>query len=366
MLSRMTNKNNVEKQFEILRTLVAIAIALSIAFIIILLISDNPINALASFVIGPLTTTRRLGNIVEALIPLLFTGTAVSLIFSANQTNLAVEGAFFIGGVGASFMATQLNLPPGIHLVVALIVAGIIGALACGIPAILYIKFDARPVVSSLMVNYVCLYLGLAVINHVIRDPAAGFLASFKFNKTAVLPKIIKGTNVHFGIFLGIIIVILGYLYLYKYKKGYEIRMVGKNVDFAKYSGINVNSVLMSAQLLGGFIAGMGGAVEVLGMYNRFQYQKLTGHGFDGILVGIIAKNNPKLVPLTALFLAYIRVGADVMSRVSDIPIELVSIIQAIIIMFVVAERFLYKLKHKKIVSLSRNEINEKEEIVNG
>jgi ABC-type uncharacterized transport system permease subunit len=360
----MSSKHTIEKRFEILRTLVAIGIALLVAFIVILLISDNPLDALGSFVIGPLTTFRRMGNIIEMMIPLLFTGTAVCLIFSANQTNMAVEGGFFVGAVAASFIAVQYNMPSGIHMIASILAGGVFGAIACLIPAILFIKFDAKPVVSSLMMNYVCLYMGLAVINHLIYDQSAGFLASFKFDKAATLPKIVDGTNIHLGIVFAIIVIIFGYLYLYKSKKGYEIRVVGKNVAFAKYSGIKVNKVLLSAQIIGGFIAGMGGAVEVLGMYKRFQYQALTNHGFDGILVGIIAKNNPKMVPLTALFLAYIRVGADVMSRTSDIPIELVSIIQAIIIMFVVAERFLYKLKHKKIVAVSRSEINKKEEPV--
>lgn len=360
-MSRKNSVQSIEKRFEVLRTLVAIGIALLVAFAIILAISDQPLEALASFVIGPLTTFRRMGNVVEMMTPLLITGTAVCIIFSANQTNMAVEGGFFIGAAAAAFAAVQFTLPTGVHAIVSIIAGGLLGAVACIIPALLYIKFDAKPVVSSLMTNYICLYMGLAIINHVIYDPQAGFLASFRFKKTAKLPRLIDGTNIHLGVIFAIIIVVFGYLYLYKSKKGYEIRLVGQNADFAKYSGINVVAVLFSAQAIGGFIAGMAGAVEVLGMYNRFQYQQLTNHGFDGILVGIIAKNNPKLLPLSVFFLSYIKVGADVMSRTSDIPIELVSIIQAIIIMFVVAERFLYKLKHKKIVATSKAEISVKE-----
>ncbi|MGB7605953.1 MAG: ABC transporter permease [Lutisporaceae bacterium] len=360
----MASKKDIEKQFDMLRTLLAIVIALVIAFAIILLISDKPLEALTAFVFGPLSTMRRMGNVIEVMTPLLFTGVAVSIIFSANQTNMAVEGGFFIGAVAASFVASQITLPVGIHIIASVFAGGVFGALACAVPAILYIKYNAKPVVSSLMMNYFCLYMGLFVINNIIRDPAAGYLASFKFEKTARMAKLLGGTNIHLGIILGLIIVVLGYLYLYKSKYGYQIRMVGKNVHFANYSGMNVKNILMNAQLLGGFIAGMGGAVEVLGMYNRFQYQGLTNHGFDGILVGIMAKFNPKLVPLSALFLAYVRVGADVMARTNDIPIELVSVIQAIIIMLVVAERFLFHVKHKRIVAASRKEILEKGESV--
>ena len=360
---KIKSQKDIEKQFDLLRTLLAITIALAIAFVIILFISETPLAAIKSFVLGPVENFRRIGNILEMMTPLLFTGVAVSLIFSSNQTNMAVEGAFFVGAVGATIIATTMHLPIGIHLVLALCMGGVFGAVTCYIPAKLYVKYDSKPVVSSLMMNYVCLYLGLYVINNLIRDHNAGFLASHRFDETAKLVNIFSGTKVHLGLIIGIIVVIVGYLFLYKSKYGYQIRMVGKNVDFSKYSGIPVNSVITKTAIIGGFIAGLGGAVEVLGMYNRFQYQGLTNHGFDGILVGIMAKFNPKYVPLAALFLAYVRVGADVMSRNNDIPIELVTIIQAIIIMLVVAERFLYNIKHKKIVQASQMAL--KEELIN-
>jgi simple sugar transport system permease protein len=355
----------IESKFNLLRLLLAIVIALSVAMVIIVLISDEPLNAIYSFVIGPLTTKRRMGNVIEMMTPLLFTGVGVCMIFSANQVNMAVEGGFLLGALGATIVATSIELPPGIHQAAALFLGGLFGLAACSVPAFLYVKFGAKPVVSSIMVNWTSLYIALGIINHILRDPEAGYLCSFKFAETSRLPKLLEGTNVHFGIIIGIIVVIIGYLYLYKSKSGYEIRVVGKNMDFASYSGIPVNKVLMKAQLIGGFLAGMGGAIEILGMYKRFQYQSSTGHGFDGILVGIIAGFNPKLVPLAVLFLAYVRVGADVMQRSSDIPIELVNIIQAIIIMLVVAERFLHRIKHKQLVEAAQMELAAKEVALN-
>jgi simple sugar transport system permease protein len=359
---RAMTAKEVEKQFEFLRLLFAVCIALSIAFAIILFISDDPLSALYSFVIGPVITLRRVGNIIEKVTPLLFTGMAVCLIFSANQTNMAVEGGFLVGALGATIAAICLPLPPIIHPAVCIALGGIFGAAVCGVPAGMYVRYGAKPVVSSLMMNYVCLFLTLGIVNHVLRDPAAGFSASYRFAETARLSKIMQGAGVHSGIFIGIIIIVLGYLYLYKSKWGYEIRIVGKNMDFAAYSGMPVKKILMNVQLLGGFLSGMGGAVEVLGMFRRFEYAAPTGLGFDGILVGIIAGYNPKFVPLAALFLAYIRTGADVMSRVNDIPIELVNIIQAIIIMLVCAERFLYNMKHKRLVLEAERNLTVKKE----
>ncbi len=356
----MKNKN-IEKMFKVYRTLLAVGIAIAIAFAIIFFISDNPLETIKSFVLGPLTSKRRIGNIFTNLIPMLFVGSGVCLIFSANQTNMAVEGGFFVGAMLASVVATTIKLPAGIHLIVCLIAGGAAGAIACLIPAFLFVKFNAKPVVSSIMVNNACLYVGLFVINHLIRDPAAGFLASYKFASTSRIGNMVSGTGVHYGILIGIAVLILTYLYLNKSKAGYEIRTVGRNVDFAKYSGINVNRVITKAQLLGGILAGVGGAVEVLGMYPRFQYQALTNNGFDGIMIGIMAGYNPKMLPLAALFLAYIRTGADSMQRTSDVPVELANIMISVIVIMIVAEKFLYKMKHKRIVAAASRELEGKE-----
>lgn len=348
---------NIEKQFQLLRTLLAVGMAVAVAFIIIYFISDNPVETIKSFVLGPLSSKRKIGNIITNMIPMLFVGTGVCLIFSANQTNMAVEGGFFVGAMLASVAATCVKLPGILHVILCLLAGGVAGALACYIPAFLFVKYSVKPVVSSIMVNNMCLYLGLFVINHLIRDPSAGFLASYKFAETSRIGEVIKGTSVHYGILIGIVVLVAGYFYLNKSKSGYEIRMVGQNVEFAKYSGINVNHVITKAQLLGGCLAGMGGAVEVLGMYKRFQYQALTNHGFDGIMIGIMAAYNPKMLPLSALFLAYIRVGADSMQRTSDVPVELANIMISIIVIMIVAERFLHKMKHKSIVAAAQKEI---------
>ncbi len=344
------NPKKIEKQFALLRVLLAVLTALALAVVIILFVSDTPLASLRYLLIGPFTTVRRMGNVVEAVIPLLFTGVGVSIMYAANQTNMAVEGAFFLGAVGATGMAL-LHLPAGLHPLVCIAVGGGAGALVTAVPALLYIKCGAKPVVSSLMMNYVALYAGLYLINYHFYDAAAGYLCSLPFAQSARLPRLLPGTSIHAGLFLGVAAVILGYLYLYHSKGGYAIRVIGMNQSFARYVGIQVSTVILSCQLLGGFLAGAGGAVEVLGMYDRFQYQSLTNHGFDGILVAIMAKYNPKLVPVSALFLAYVRVGADIMARMTDVTVEIVSIIQAVIILFVAAEQFLAGWEHRRLVA---------------
>ncbi|KGK88815.1 ABC transporter permease [Clostridium sp. HMP27] len=355
------SSKKIETQFEVIRTFVAILLAMTLAFLIILGISKQPINAITTLFTGPFSSIRRFGNVIEMSIPFIFTGLSVCVMFQAKQFNMISEGAFFIGGVAASFIAVKVILPMGIHPIVAILFGGLIGALAGFIPGILKTKWNANELVSSLMLNYVCLYLGIYVINNIIRDPNSGFMASFIFNKTAIFQKIIPGTRIHAGTFVAILFIILTYLFMYRSKWGYALRMTGLNENFAKYSGINTKKVILYSQLLGGFIAGLGGGTEVLGMYQRFQWQSLPGYGFDGIIVAILARNNPILVPVAAVFLAYLRVGADIMARMTDVPSEVISVIQAIIIILIAANRFLSKWKHKKIVKHSQEQLAVKE-----
>lgn len=352
---------NIERQFKLIRIFVSIAIALSIAVVIIFLSSDNPLLAIYNFMFGPFTSIRRMGNVIELMIPLLFTGVAVSIMFSAGQFNLSSEGVFFIGGVVASYVAITWALPAGVHIVVALLAAAVVGALIGVIPGILFVRYKSMPIVSSIMLNFVMLFMGIYIISYILIDPLVGFPASKLFAETARLPRLFSQTRIHFGLILGVATIVLGYYFLMKSKWGYSIRMIGKNPQFAKYSGIDVARYILLPQLIGGAIAGMGGAVELLGMFDRFQYQRLTGHGFDGVLIAILAGFNPKLVPITALFLAYLRTGADIVSRTSDIPIEVIFIIQAIMIVFVASERFLDKWKKRKIIEQSSSQLASKE-----
>lgn len=345
----MKTVTKIESRFELFRVLISISIALLLTFLILILVSADAGGTLVEFVVGPFRSVNRFGNIVESMIPLIFTGTAVSIMYSAKQINLGSEGAFFLGGVLTAYVATEWILPMGVHPVVAMLAGGIIGAIVTGIPAIMFVKFNALPVVSSLMINYVALYLGLFIVNYFLRDPDAGYLASHQYPESSKLPELFSQTNIHLGLIVAVLVLVFAYFFLEKSKWGYEIKRIGENSNFAKYSGINVTGTIVLAQVVGGFIAGLGGAVEQLGMYTRFQYQTLPQLGFDGVVIAVLSRYKPTMIPLAAFFLAYIRTGADVISRTSDVPVEIVSIIQSLIIILVASERFLSHWKERVI-----------------
>ena len=341
---------NSAKRFDMFRMFFSVLIALLISFVIIFLVSSEPVTAITTLITGPLKNKRSMGNVIEAMIPLIFTGTGVCIMFSANQINLATEGGFHLGGLVAAAVALKLGLPAGLSPVVAICLAALAGAVFCAIPAVMKIKTGSPELVSSLMINYLSLWLCTFIMMHFLQDPSVGS-ASYKLPAASELPTLVKGTNIHAGLLLALLVALFGYVFLFKTRTGYELRLTGENENFARYSGISIVKVILISQMVGGVIAGIGGSVELLSpIYTRFSWIALLGYGWDAIIICTLAKKNPLYTPLAALFLAYLRTGASIMARYTDVTLEIVQIIQGIIILLVVAEKFLNGMK-KPLIS---------------
>lgn len=345
-----------EALFQAMSVFIAVAVALLVAFLIIFCVSDEPMEALKAFITGPVSTKRRMGNVVGVMIPLMFTGLAACIMFQAKQFSLIGDGAFLVGALATAVLVLNFDLPVIAAPLIGIVLGGVVGGICAIIPGYLKAKWNANEFVVSMMFNSILVYFTVYILLNYIRDPDSGFLASFALPENAKLPVLISKTDVHAGFFIALFMVVLTTLFMYKTKWGYSIRMVGINPQFSRYSGINTFLVMFSCQIIGGFIAGIGGSVELLGMYDRFQWQDTPGYGFDGMTVAILAANNPALVPVGALFLAYIRVGTDVMARTSNVPNEAVSIIQGIIMILITASAFLSGTKHKMVIRSAKEE----------
>lgn len=349
------------KNFTVFRRLFSVLTALLCSFVIIFFVSEEPVFAIVQLVTGPLRSVRNLSNVVETMIPLIFTGTGVCIMFSANQMNLACEGSFHLGGLAAAMCAIMLGLPAFISPVAALLAAGICGAFYTMIPAVLKVKTGATELVSSLMLNYISLWLATYLMMRFIRDPEVG-AASQPIPDTASFHALISGTRIHIGIFIALGAAILGEIFLYRTKLGYEIRLVGENEIFARYSGVNVVKVIFLSQLIGGLIAGIGGGIEILSpIYSRFSWTGLLGYGWDAIIICTLVKKKPLYTIPAALFLAYLRTGASIMARTTDVTLEIVQITQGIIIMLAVAEKFLEGYRMKLVEKEAKNSLKKKE-----
>lgn len=351
------NVKQIEKLMDIAKTVAAILVSFGATIILIALVSSTPMETIKDFFLGPFATVRRMGNIVEMAIPIVFTSCGICIMYATGHINMGSSGCFYIGGLAASAVAFRLQMAAGLHPAAALLFGGLTGAFVAAIPAELRIRWEINEVVSSLMINYIVVFFGTWILRTFMLDPTAGFNASEAYRDTAMLPAMIPGTRIHVGLLIAAAVVIFSWLFLKKTKWGYQIRMMGNNSSFAVYSGMGITGILLASQLIGGFLAGLGGATECMGMYTRFEWAAAPQTGFDGIMVAAISRRNPAMVPVAALFLAYVRVGADVISRTSDVPAEIVSIIQALIIMLVGAQMFLNRFRHRQIVKASERQL---------
>ena len=258
---------NGRRMLEVMKTVLAILIALAIALVAILYVSKTPGEALYQFLLGPLNSVRHIGNVLELMVPLIFTGLAVTIMFSASQFNLGAEGGFFIGAIAASAIAIKFALPPVLHPLVAILAGGVAGSVFCIIPGVFKVKWGSSELVSSLMFNYIALFFGLFLINYFLRDVNAGAMVSYLFKDSALLPRLIPKTHVSIGFVIAIIFIVLSVFFMFKTRWGYRIRITGVNPSFARYSGINTGSVIIYSQAIGGLLAGVGGAIETLGIW---------------------------------------------------------------------------------------------------
>lgn len=339
-----------EKNFERLRTLVAVGIALLIALAIIACVSKQPVETLLNFVVGPVRSWRYVGNVLELAIPLMFTGLATAILFQTNLFNLGAEGTFYVGGLSAAVVALFVPAGPVLTPLAALVAATAVGMAGAALPGVMKARWNANELVTSLMFNSIFAGVGLYFLNYFLRDPSSQEIVTRTFPDASRLPVIIPGTRVHLGLVIVLATVALLWVFLYRTRWGFNLRMTGINRRFAEYAGVDAFGVVMAAHLISGAVSGLGGGVEVLGMYNRFRWTTPTGLGLDGALVAMLAKNKPGSVIGAALFLAYIRIGADIMARLSDVPAETVAIIQAIIILLISAERFLAGWYRKRLL----------------
>lgn len=318
-------------------TVAMLLVVVGIVLVPIALALPDPRGAIAMFLLGPVGDLRHFGNIIETATPLLFTGLAVALMFRTGMFNLGAEGSFFLGAVFATFAVLELPLPGWAMAPAAILFGGAVGSLVCLIPGVLRARFGASELVSSLMLNYAALFIGLYVVNYVLRDPNAGAMMSYHLPPQARLAHILPGTRVHLGVLIGLAACALGAVYLFATRWGYAARVVGANPGFARHLGLNATAVAASVQALGGFIAAAGGAIELQGLYLRFTWQSLPGQGWNGLVVAILAGNNPLLVPPAAFALSYLQVGGDLLARYYAVPAELVGLVQALVILFATA-----------------------------
>jgi general nucleoside transport system permease protein len=270
--------------------------------------------------------------------PYILTGLAVAVGFRGGLFNIGAEGQFFMGALGSAFVGYSLKgVSPVIHLPLALLGGAIAGGAWAFLPGLLKAKTGAHEVVTTIMMNWIAFRLSDWLLNGPMK--ATGYRPLTPVvEESAMLPRFFPDPlRFNWGFFLAIGIAFFIWWLLFKTTVGYEIRSVGANPNAAKYAGMNISNNIILIMVVSGALAGLGGAVQVLGTDHWVGQGFSAGFGFDAIALALICNSHPLGVVLAALLFGVLRGGATSMQSLAGIPIDIISVIQGLVIVFIAA-----------------------------
>jgi simple sugar transport system permease protein len=272
--------------------------------------------------------------------PLVFTGLAVAVAFRGGLFNIGAQGQATLGVILAALAGFLLPLPPVVHLIVALLAGALGGAVWGFIPGFLKARTGAHEVINTIMLNYVAVYLlSWVILQKVVHDPDRTDAISRPVDSSAQLPRLLgSDLRVHAGILLAVLATWAVAWLLNRSTFGFELRAVGANPDAARTAGISITRTYVLLMVISGGLAGLGGANMVVGSTASSLTPLVVAQiGFDGILVALLGRVKPWGVALAALLFGALQAGGNRMQSYAGISLELVTVLQALIVIFIAA-----------------------------
>ena len=317
---------------------VAVLIALAIGAVIIAISGANPLEAYAALLRGGLGNARAIGRTLEKATPLIFGGLAVTLAFKGGLFNIGAQGQLLFGAIVAAYVGFAVQgLPPIVHIPLALLAGAWMGAVWAAIPGVLKAYTGAHEVITTIMLNFVAINMTDYLADGPWKDTSPGNIVARTpaVADSAVLPDI---GSIPLGIVIAVAVAALVWWMIGRSTLGFDLRTVGQNPSAALYAGMSVRRVTIAAMVASGFLAGLGGAIESLGVVGRFQPGFNAGLGFTAITVALLARTNPLGVIPAALLIGAMQAGASRMQFDSGVSPEIIDVVQALILFFVAAD----------------------------
>ncbi len=326
----------------LLRVLLIIACAFFINTLVLLATGKSPTVIYAALFKGAFGDLYNFARSVRWATPLIFTALSFAIAARNGIFNVGAEGQLYMGAFAAAWVGfTFTGLPRFVLLPLCILAAMAAGMLWSMLAGWLMLKFHSSIVVITLMLNYIAILF----TEYLVRYPfyvegTLGESGSTNFiADQAKLTTLIPKTNVTTGIIIAVLAAVFVFWWNSKTVIGYENKLIGGNELFARFSGIDVKKRQMLAMAIAGMLAGLGGAVEILGNYGRFMVKFASNLGFDGIVVSLLAGNNPLLVPVSALFMGSMTSGSISVEMFGGVPKAMTGILLGIIIMIITVKK---------------------------
>lgn len=313
--------------------LVAIIAALLLCGALISMAGVNPVTAYAEVLKGAFGSRLSLTETFARATPLILTGLAAAVAFRARLWNIGGEGQFYLGALVTAWLGFELllRLPVPIAMILMMLAGALVGALWLIGPVWMRLKLGVDEVVTTLIGNFiVILFIGL-MIEGPLRDPLAfGWPQSVPVDRSLMLPDLVPRSSLHVGLLVAVATAVAVWLVQGRTVFGLESRAAGLSPGAASFAGVPLSRTLLLVALLSGGLAGLAGAVQVMGVTGYVTTTLSPGFGYAGIVVAMLAALNPLGVVAAAIFISSIFVGADAMSRATGVPSAIADVITAV------------------------------------
>jgi general nucleoside transport system permease protein len=318
---------------------IAILLSFAIGAVIVLATGHNPLAAYAALLEGAVGDPFALGRTLLYTTPLIFTGLAVAVAFRAGLFNIGGEGQLYIGAVTAAWLGISLGFLGPVAIPITLAACIITGFLWGSLPGVLKAYFGAHEVITTIMLNFVAINLAYYLAQHPLRQngPIPGTETIDYASRIPTISFALGRAN--YGFFIAILAAVVVYFLLWRTRRGFELRAVGLSPGAANYAGMGLGLNTILALAIGGSLAGLGGGVEVLGVYGNMDVPFVANLGFNGIGVALLGRNHPVGVVLGALLFGALSSGAQEMQFATDVPLQLANVLLAVILLLVTATK---------------------------
>ena len=329
----------------------AVAASLMLSGILIAIAGAPVLEAYHRILIGAFGSRLAVTETLTRTTPLILTGLAAATAFRARLWNIGAEGQFYLGALAAAALGSGagLHLPAALLVPVLMLAGAAAGMVLLLLPLGLRLGFGVDEVVTTLLLNFVVLLFVSMMIEGPLRDPLAfGWPQSVPVGQAAVLPKLVAGTRLHVGFLVSLVMSLVVWVVQARSTFGLEARAAGLNPRAARFAGVSLPRVLFRVACLSGGLAGLAGAIEVLGVKTYVTTDLSPGFGYAGIVVAMLAGLNPFGVVLAALFAATMFVGVDGMSRALHVPSFLADVTVSLSLLTMLVALFLVSFRVRR------------------
>ncbi|WP_432453746.1 MULTISPECIES: ABC transporter permease [unclassified Agarivorans] len=332
-----------------LSPLIAVVLTMLVSSMMFLALDINPATAFKVFIIAPLSDSYNLGELMVKTTPLLLCATGLALCYKANIWNIGAEGQLLVGALVGSYFALQAGDDSGYSwLIVTLLAGTLAGLLWAAIPTLLHQLFHTNIILTTIMLNYVGLYLLLWGVHGPLVDPAGfGFPESAVFADSVLLPTLSEQGRASISIVIAILAAIGSGIILYRTLPGFQLRVFGSDQPAARYAGYSSKFIVWSVMLSAGALAGFAGVAEVTGPIGQLIPQVSPGYGYAAIIVAYLGRLNPFGIIFAAFFMGTLYMGSDLAQIELGMPTAITGLFQGILLFFLLACDFLI---HYRIV----------------